>query len=96
MNICQKYGITWINHTKSGAIVFGETKQLHSQSMKDHEWILGDAVTEELYEYKNIWVVKNYVSSICSNVDDNIEKARRKAGMTFSSNFNRHQINSLV
>ena len=53
MNICHKYGITWnneINHTKSGVYAFGETKPIHSQSMKEREWMLGDTVIDELYE----------------------------------------------
>ena len=43
MNICHKYGIKWryeLNHTKSGAVTFGETKPLHSKSMKKREWML--------------------------------------------------------
>ena len=39
--------------------------------------MLGDS------EHKNLGVFKNYVSSFASNVDDNIEKARKKAGMSF-------------
>ena len=42
----------------------------------------------ELYENKNLGVLKNYVHSFASNVEDNIEKARKKAGMIFSSDFN--------
>ena len=33
---------------------------------------------EELYEYKNLGVLKNYVGSFSSNVIDNIEKAEKK------------------
>ena len=53
-----------------------------------------DVAVQELYEYKNLGVLKNYVSSFASNVD-NIESTK-KAGMTFSSNFNHHKINPLV
>ena len=38
INICPKYGIKWryeFNHTKSGVVTFGETKPLHSKSMKE-------------------------------------------------------------
>ena len=45
--------------------------------------MLGDSVVEELFEYKNLGVLKNYVSSFASNVDGNIEKARKKADMIF-------------
>ena len=54
---------------------------------------LGDAIVNELYEYKNLGVLKNCVNSFASNVEDNIEKAR---GMTFSSDFNRRKINPLI
>ena len=40
--------------------------------------MLGDAVVDELYEYNNLGVLKNYVSSFASNVDDNIKKARKR------------------
>ena len=42
--------------------------------------MLGKSVVDELFEYKNLGVLKNYVSSFASNVDDNIEKARIKKG----------------
>ena len=81
MNICHKYGIKWryeFNHTKSRVVTFGETKPLCSKSMKEREWMLGDAIVNELYEYNNLGVLKNYVNSFASNVEDNIEKARKK------------------
>ena len=99
MNICHKYGIKWryeFNHTKSGVVIFGETKPLHSKSMKEREWMLGDAIVNELYEYKNLGVLKNYVNSFASNVEDNIEKARKKVGMIFSSDFNRRKTKPLI
>ena len=80
MNICHKCDIKWryeFNHTKSGVVTFGETKPLHSKSMKEREWMLEDAIVNELYEYKNLGVLKNYVNSFASNVEDNIEKARK-------------------
>ena len=55
MSICHKYCITWryeFNHTKSGVVTFGETKRLHSKSMRECEWMLGDAIVNELYGYK--------------------------------------------
>ena len=47
--------------------------------------MLGDAGVQELYEYKNLRVLKNYVSFSASNVDDNTKKARKEAGMIFLS-----------
>ena len=48
---------------------------------------------EELYEYK-IGVLKNYVGSFSSNIDDNIDKTRKK--LVFSSNLDRRKVNPLI
>ena len=61
-----------------GVVTFGEIKPIHSQLMRKHEWMLGDYVVDELFEYKNLGVLKNYVSSFASNVDEDIEKARKR------------------
>ena len=81
MNICNRYGIKWrynLNHSKSSVVTFGETKPNHFESLKNREWLLGDTKVEELYEYKNLGVLKNYVGSFSSNIDDNIDKTRKK------------------
>ena len=83
MNICHKYGIKWRYDTKRGVVTFGETKPLHSKSMKEREWMLGDAIVNELYEYKNLGVLKINVKSFASSVEGNIEKGRKKAGINF-------------
>ena len=73
MNICNCYGINWrydFNHSKGGIATFGET-------LKNSEWFLGDTKVEELYEYKNLRVLKNYVGSFSSNIDDNIDKTKK-------------------
>ena len=57
--------------------------------------MLGDAIVNELYEYKILGVLKNYLNSFASNVVDNIEKARKKACMIFS-NFNRRKTKPLI
>ena len=75
---------------------FSETKTVHYQSMKTREWILGGDTVDELYQYKNLGVLKNYICSFSSNVDDNIEKTRNKAGMIFSSHLDRRKVNSLI
>ena len=93
------YGKKWryeFNHTKSGVVTFGKTKPIHSQLMRERKWMFGEFVVDELFEYKNLGVLKNYVSSFASNVDDNIEKTRKKAGMIFSSNFDRRKRNPLI
>ena len=108
MNICHTYSKTWryeFNHTNSGVVTFGETKPIHSQLMREREWkfpnffyffFIFEFVVDKLFEYKNLGVLKNYVSSFASNVDDSIDKTRRKAGMIFSSNFNRRKTNPLI
>ena len=99
MNICHENGLTWryeFNHSKSGNFTFGETKAVHCALMNDREWRLGDDTVEELYEYKNLLVLNNYIGSFSCNVTDNIEKTRKKAGMIFSSSFDRRKTNSLI
>ena len=63
------------NQTKSGVVTFGETKPIHSQLMRECEWMLGEFVVNKLFEYKNLGVLKNCLSSFASNVDDNVKKA---------------------
>ena len=64
--------------------------------MKERKWILGNDNVHELYEYKNLGVVKNYIGSFSFNVEENIDKTRNKAGMLFSANFDRRKVNPLV
>ena len=77
-------GIKWrydFNHSKSGVVTFDETKTHHFESLKSREWLLGDTKVEELYEYKNLGVLKNYVGSFSCDTDDNIDKTRKKVVM---------------
>ena len=55
--------------------------------MKNRVWLLRDTIVDELYEYKNLGVLKNYVGSFSSNVEDNIDRTRKKVGLIFASNF---------
>ena len=64
--------------------------------MKEREWALCDDIFEELYEYKNLGVLKNYCGSFAPNISDNIDKTRKKAGMSFSSNVDRRKTNHLI
>ena len=77
-------------------MTFGETKSTHFKSMQDRKWFLGESSVDELYECKNLGVTKNYVGSFSSNVEDNIEKTRKKARMLFSANINRCRTSPLV
>ena len=54
-----------LNNSKSGVV--GETKSQHLISMNKRSWVLGSETVEELYKYKNLGVVKNYVVSFSSN-----------------------------
>ena len=72
------------------------TKVLHFQSMNDRDWKLENDIVDKVYEYKNLGVLENYVGSFSSNVTNNIEKTRKKAGIIFSSKFDRLKTNPLV
>ena len=83
MGMCYKYNTKWryeFNHTKSGVVTYGETKPVHFEEMKERERILGDGTVDELCEHKNLGVLKNYISSFSSNVEDSIDKTRKKPG----------------
>ena len=99
MTKCVRYSLQWryeFNHTKSGVVTLGESKPSHLAAMQNRNRVLGDDNVDELYEYKNLGILKNYVGSFSSNIDDNIEKTQKKAGMIFSSNLDRRKINPLV
>ena len=73
MNICYEYSVKWryeFNYVKSGIVTFGEAKRVHCQSMNECDWVPGNDSVDELYEYKNLGVVKNYIGSFASNVDE--------------------------
>ena len=98
-NKCINYSKTWryeFNHSKSGVVTFGEIKPTYCKSMQEREWTLGDDMVGELYEYKNLGVLKNYCGSFASNISDNTGKTGKKAGMIFSSNVDRRKTNPLI
>ena len=98
MQMCYCYSLKWryeFNNSKSGVVTFGETRAVHCESMKRRKWILGEE-TVELYEYKNLEVLKNYIGSFSSNGEDNIEKTRSKAAMICSSNLDQRKVNPLI
>ena len=65
--------------TPNVGLTFGESKALHFQSMNERVRKLGNDIVDEVYEYKNLGVLRNYVGSFSSNVTDNIEKTGKKA-----------------
>ena len=90
VQLCYCYSLKWryeFSNSKSGAVTFGETRVAHCDLMKRLEWILGGEIVDELYEYKNLGVFRNYISSFSSNVDNSIEKTRSKPGIIFSLQF---------
>ena len=94
MNLRHNYSLRWryqFNHIKSGVLTFGECKPIHSKLIKELKWLLDHTAVHELCEYKNLGVLKNYANSFSTNVEDNIEKARKKAGMIFACNFDRRK-----
>ena len=99
MNTCHNYSKMWryeFNHSKSCVVTFGESKPIHCKLMKGRERAPGDDTVKELFEYKNLGVLKNYCGSFATNISDNIDKTRKKAGMIFSSNVDRHKTNPLI
>ena len=99
MNLCHACSIKWryeFNHVKSGSVTFGESKRVHSESMKARTSVLGGESVTESYKYKNLGVVKNYIGSFSNNANDNIDKTRKKTVMLFSSNFYRRKVNPLI
>ena len=99
IEMCCEYSIKWryeFNHIKSGVVTFAECKPTHYENVNEREWLLSDESADELYEYKNLDVVKSYTGSFSSSVQNNIDKTRKKAGMIFSANFDRRKLNSLI
>ena len=81
MNLCYGHSIKWryeYHDNKSGIVTFRETKQIHFQSFKQRSWVLGNETVDERYENKNLGVMKNYIGSFSSDVEDNIDKTRKR------------------
>ena len=68
---------------KNRIVTFGESKPQHFESTKNRVWLLGDTIVDELYDYKNLGVLKNYVGSFSSNVEDNIDITSKKSWLDF-------------
>ena len=99
MEMCYEYSIKWryeFNHIKSDVVTFGECKLADYENMNERKWLLGNEFVDELHKYKNLGVVKNYTGSFSSDVQGNIDKTRKKAGMIFSANFYCRKANLLI
>ena len=77
-------------------VVFGESPVSHSVNMKTRQWNVGPNSIYELSEHVNLGVFKNYCGSFDKNIDENITKTRKKAGMLFSAYFDRRRTNPLI
>ena len=64
--------------------------------MQERSRTLGVENADDLYEYKNLGVYKNYCGLFNANIDENIEKTRKKGGMIFSVNIDRQRTNPLI
>ena len=81
MNLCYSYSRTCqyeFDHSKSSVVTYGETNSVHSEEMKEREWMLGDDTVDELCEYNNLGVQNNYIGSFSSSVKDSIGKTRSR------------------
>ena len=99
MSICYKYGIRWrykFNDSKSGIVTFVESKPQQFESTKNRVWLLRDTIVDELYEYKNLDVLKNYVGSFPQMSKIISIEPAKKVGLIFASNFDRSRVNLLV
>ena len=63
--------------------------------MRENEWILGDDTVDELYEYQNLGVLKNYNGSFSSNVKDNTDKTKESRD-DLLSNFDCRNVNPFI
>ena len=81
---CCKWRYEYHNE-KSGIIVFGETPVLYGRMINTRKFVIGSSSIEELKEYTNLGIYKNYCGSFATNIVENITKARKKSGMLFSA-----------
>ena len=92
---CCKWRYEYHNE-KSGIVSFGETPAMHGRMINARKYFIGSSLLEEVQEYTNLGIYKNYCGSFATNTDENITKARKKAGMLFSARFDRRRTNPLV
>ena len=91
MSIAFDFSIKWcyeFNHTKSGVIVFGESKIPHAKNMMSGKFNLGLDVVKERKEYKT----KICAHSCSGDIDEAIKETRRKGGI-LSVGFLRKKVN---
>ena len=69
---------------------------MHGRMINTRQFFIGSSLIEEVKEYTNLGIYKNYCCSLATNIDENIMKASKKAGMLFSARFDRRRTNRLV
>ena len=99
MSICYEYGIKRryeFNHSVNGTVTFGESKPQHLESMKNRKWLLGDTIVDETLRIQKSSRAEKLCGLVSSNVEDNIDKTRKKVGLIFASDFDRRKVNPLI
>ena len=66
---------------------------MHGRIINTRKFVIGSSPIEDLKEYTNLGIYKNYCGSFTTNVDENITKVRKKSGMLFSARFGRRRTN---
>ena len=84
------------HNEKRRTVVFGDTLAMHGRMINTRKFVIGSSPIEELKEYTDLGIYKNYCGSFATNIDKNITKARKKSGMLFSARFDRRRTNPLV
>ena len=74
---CCKWRYEYHNE-KSGIVVFGETPAMHGRMINTRKFFIGFSLIEEVKEYTNLGIDKNYCGSFATNIDENITKARKR------------------
>ena len=92
---CCKWRYEYHNE-KSGIAVFGETPAMHGRMINTRKSVIASSPIEELKEYTNLGIYKNYCGSFATNIDENITKVRKKSSMLFSARFDRRRTTPLV
>ena len=68
------------NQSKSGVVVFMESRVQHYREKQARHWELDGNVVTEVDECKNLGVVKNYTSSSRLDISEAIEENSKKGG----------------
>ena len=77
------------HNEKSRIAVFGDILAMHGRMINTRKFVIGSSPIEELKDYTDLGIYKNYCGSFVTNIDENITKARKRSGMLFSARFDR-------